>query len=36
MVESYMEKNPDVTLADLLAEENITKVLKAYKPKSNE
>ena len=33
MVRAYMEKNDDVTLSELLNEENETKILKAYKPK---
>ncbi len=35
MVEAYMGKNPEVTLEELLREENESKILKAYKPKEN-
>lgn len=36
MVRSYMEANPDVTLEQLMNEENETKILKAYKPEEND
>ena len=36
MVRSYMDANPEVTLSELLNEQNETKILKAYKPKGNE
>lgn len=36
MVRAYMEKNPAVTLQELLAEQNESKILKAYKPQPNE
>lgn len=33
IVSAYMLKNPHVTIADLIAEKNNTKILKSYKPK---
>ncbi|MBK6951660.1 MAG: hypothetical protein IPH24_06305 [Crocinitomicaceae bacterium] len=36
IVKQYMEKNPDVTVAELLKETNESKILKAYKPQENE
>lgn len=33
IIKAYMEKNPDVTILDLIAENNQAKMLKAYKPK---
>lgn len=36
MVRAYMEANPEVTVEELLNEENESKILKAYKPKENE
>ncbi len=36
MVNAYMNDNPEVTVEELLNEENETKILKAYKPKENE
>jgi hypothetical protein len=33
IIESYMEKNPEISIIDLIAEKNETKILKAYKPK---
>jgi len=33
IIKSYMQKNPEVTILDLIAEKNQTKILKAYKPK---
>ena len=36
MVNAYMEANPEVTLEELLNEENETKILKEYKPEENE
>lgn len=33
MVRAYMDKNPEVTVSELLLEENESKILKAYKPK---
>lgn len=33
IVRQYMEKNPDVTVSELLNETNESKILKAYKPK---
>jgi len=35
IVQSYMEKNPEVSIIDLIAEKNETKILKAYKPKKD-
>ncbi len=35
IVQSYMEKNPEVSIVDLIAEKNESKILKAYKPKKN-
>lgn len=36
LVKQYMEKNPDVTVAELLKETNEGKILKAYKPQKND
>ncbi len=36
MVSAYMEKYPEVTVKELLAEKNESKILKAYKPEPNE
>ena len=36
MVRAYMDANPDVTVEELVNEENESKLLKAYKPKENE
>ncbi len=36
MVRAYMEKNEDVSVAELLNETSETKILKAYKPQENE
>lgn len=36
LVKQYMEKNPEVTVSELLNEKNESKILKAYKPKENE
>ena len=33
IIKAFMEKNPDLTLLDLIAENNQSKILKAYKPK---
>ena len=33
VIHAYMEKNPEVTILELIAEKNQTKLLKAYKPK---
>jgi hypothetical protein len=33
IIKSYMEKNPEVTVRELIAEKNETKILKSYKPK---
>ena len=33
VVRAYMEKNPKVTILELIAEKNNSKILKAYKPK---
>jgi len=33
IIKSYMQKNPDITILDLIAEKNQSKILKAYKPK---
>ncbi len=33
IIQSYMRKNPNVTIVDLIAEKNETKILKSYKPK---
>ena len=33
IINDYMAKYPDVTVKDLIKEKNITKILKAYKPK---
>lgn len=33
IIRAYMEKNPEVTITDLIAEKNQSKILKAYKPK---
>jgi len=35
IVQSYMEKNPEVSIIDLIAEKNESKILKAYKPKKD-
>jgi len=35
IIQSYMDKNPEVSLVDLIAEKNQAKILKAYKPKKN-
>lgn len=36
MVRAYMDANPEVTVEELVNEENESKILKAYKPKENE
>ncbi len=36
MVRQYMEKNPEVTVSDLVEETNESKILKAYKPEPYE
>jgi hypothetical protein len=36
MVRAYMDANPEVTVEELVSEENESKILKAYKPKENE
>jgi hypothetical protein len=36
MVRSYMAKNENVTIEELVFETNEAKILKAYKPKENE
>lgn len=36
MVRSYMDTHPEVSLQELLKETSNTKILKAYKPRSNE
>lgn len=36
MVKSFMEKNQDITIEELVFETNEAKILKAYKPKENE
>jgi len=36
IVKMYMEKNPEVTIEELLKETNEGKILKAYKPQKNE
>ncbi|MBK9190162.1 MAG: hypothetical protein IPM77_00970 [Crocinitomicaceae bacterium] len=36
IVKQYMEKNPEVTLEELIKETNEGKILKAYKPQENE
>jgi hypothetical protein len=33
IIQSYMKKNPEISIIDLIAEKNETKILKAYKPK---
>ena len=33
IIKSYMEKNPEVTVRELIAEKNETKILKSYNPK---
>ena len=33
VIHAYMKKNPEVTILELIAEKNQTKLLKAYKPK---
>lgn len=33
IINSYMKKNPEVTIQNLISETNHTKILKAYKPK---
>jgi hypothetical protein len=33
IIKSYMDKNPDVTILELIAEDNQSKILKSYKPK---
>ncbi len=35
IIQSYMDKNPKVSIVDLIAEKNETKILKAYKPKKD-
>jgi hypothetical protein len=35
-VKQYMEKNPEVTVEELIKETNEGKILKAYKPEENE
>lgn len=36
IVQQYMEKNPEVTVEELIKETNEGKILKAYKPRENE
>jgi len=35
IIQYYMDKNPEVSIIDLIAEKNETKILKAYKPKKD-
>jgi hypothetical protein len=35
IIQSYMDKNPEISIIDLIAEKNETKILKAYKPKKD-
>jgi len=32
IINAYMDKNPELTIKELIAERNLTKILKAYKP----
>jgi hypothetical protein len=32
MVKSYMEKHPEISVSQLLKEDNAQKILQAYKP----